>query len=498
MKINNLKIKSLFAGCFFLMFTACDMGDFGDLNNSPNATTEPLTSNLLTSALRGLGETVTATQGTHYVQHLANSQYTDADNYQTVNFSFNGFYAGELSDLDLIIRTNTNEETKVDAQRFGKNANQIAVAKILQAYYFHHMTDRWGDIPFTEALKWHEGEYTPAFDTQETVYNGIFIMLDEAVQMIEGDVDANLAAGDFLFGGDMTRWKDFANTTRMVAALRLSERNPGKAEDEFNAALDASGGVVSSNDENINYPYLAEANNQNPWFARFLTRTDYAIAEPLVEQMHTVANGGVLDVAMDPRLPIYANTRENSTEIVGMPYGLTQAQTGDWKADNGGEPSYLGDYFREQGQDLPIFSYAQVLFSMAEAAERNWIAGNAEDFYNEGIEASLEMYGVEDQLTPYMLNSEVAFDPARAMEQILTQKWIALYTNGYEAWAEWRRTGLPNLAPSPNAFTENGEIPTRQAYPVTERDLNPTSYDEAVSRLGGADNLIGKVWWDAN
>ncbi|MDN5203429.1 SusD/RagB family nutrient-binding outer membrane lipoprotein [Fulvivirgaceae bacterium BMA10] len=486
-------IKYIWLAILAMGIVCCDPGDFdSDITTNPNATTVPITSNLLTNALRGIPGTITATQGQLYVQYLANSQYTSADTYQTINFSYNGWYSGMLQDLETVIDLNTDEETKQIASANGSNANQIAVAKILQSFIYLHMTDRWGDIPYSEALRNDEGILAPAFDTQQAVYNGIFSTLADAVNMMDGGAGVS---GDILFGGDMDMWKKFANTARLVAALRLSNVDPSKGNSEFNAAISA-GVIAADNSENISYTHLEEANNENPWFSRFRTRRDYTVANTLVDYMQSTANGGTMDVAMDPRLPVFADATESSnfTEYVGMTYGVSEAVAGS--IDNS-DVSFLGAAMRAQGAPTYIFTSAQVLFSMAEAVKLGWISGSAEQYYNDAIQASLNQYGVGSEYATFITNSEVAYDDARALEQIGNQKWVALFLNGYEAWAEWRRTGYPNLTPAIAAQNESGQIPVREGYPTTEPNLNADNYAAVVARQG-EDDLDTRIWWDTN
>ena len=477
---------------------ACDVSDFDDINVNPNETTSPNTANLLTNAIVSthnntnfnIAGTVNATQGQLYVQYLANSQYTSADTYQTVQFSYNGWYNGPLQDLQTVIELNTNEETKLVTSLAGSNANQIAVAKILQSYYYLHLTDRWGDIPYSEALKVQEGILTPKFDMQSEVYAGILATLKEAVGMIDGGEGPT---GDALFDGNMDMWRKFGNTIRMVASLRLSQVDESKAQTEFNAAI-SDGVIALDNSENIMYRHLSEQNYDNPWEDRFETRRDYTVANTLVDYMQSTVNGGVMDVMMDPRLPVFADPTESEGAYVGMTYGVSEAEAGDI---SNSDVSFLGETLRAQDAPSYIYTSAQVLFSMAEAAQRGWMAGDVAQLYNDAIKASLDQYGVGDEFDTFITNGEVAFDPARAMEQIGNQKWVALFLNGYEAWAEWRRTGYPNLTPAIAAQNPSRQIPVRQAYPVTERDLNETNYNEVVNRQG-EDGLDTKVWWDVD
>src|SRR5690606_41214737 len=139
---------------------------------------------------------------------------------------------------------------------------------------------------------------------------------------------------------------------------------------------------------------------------------------------------------------------------------------------------------------------------LAEGRFHGWINSaplTAQQYYDAGIQASLNQHGVGSGYATYITNSEVAFDAGRAIEQIITQKWIATFPNGYEAWSEWRRTGFPQLAPADNALTPDNEIPRRQAYGTNEANLNKANHSAALSRQGfAADDLTGQVWWDVD
>ncbi|MEL6593678.1 MAG: SusD/RagB family nutrient-binding outer membrane lipoprotein, partial [Bacteroidota bacterium] len=356
----------------------------------------------------------------------------------------------------------------------GSNANQIAVARILKAYFFHHLTDRWGALPYSQALLGREN-FKPSYDSQEAIYDAIFSELTAAVAQIDGGDGVD---GDFIFGGDMDKWARFANTVRMIAALRLTKVNPSKAQSEFNAAV--AGGLI---EEDAMYPYLSETNNQNPWFGRFITRTDYAISNVLADRM-TVLN--------DPRLAAYADPAPATGTIVGMPYGIEDAGS----VPNSDVSFPHVDNVRGQAAPIGIITMAQVYFSLAEAAVSGWTSDDAEEMYNLGIKASMEQWGVfeETAYNDYIAN-DAPYDAANPLPGIGEQKWIALYLQGYEAWKEWRRTGYPDLQPAPDPLNASGEIPRRQAYPVTERDLNEENYNAAVSAQG-ADELSTRTWWD--
>jgi hypothetical protein len=218
----------------------------------------------------------------------------------------------------------------------------------------------------------------------------------------------------------------------------------------------------------------------------------YATGHPYKTQ------SGMLDVAIDPRLPVYANPIENTTSTyIGMPYGLSEAAAG---AVPTAQVSFMGDALRKQNTPAYVFISAQVAFMLAEGRLNGWINSapmTAQQYYEAGISASLSQHGVSAGYATYLTNSEVAYDPARALEQIITQKWLATFPNGYEAWSEWRRTGFPVLAAGDNALTPNNEIPTRQGYGTAEANANKSNYEAALANQGLTnDDLTGKVWWD--
>ena len=464
------------------VFTNCD--DFGDINVDPNNPSAVKTELLLTNALRNISGSLAATTPMAYVQQTACTQYNEECRYQTVSFDFSGYYTGPLRDLQTIIDLNSDDATKGDVISGGSNANQIAVARIMKVYFYHLMADRWGYLPYTEALQGSDN-FSPAYDSDQSIYTDLIAELKAAVAQMDGGVGVN---GDFIFDGDMDKWAQFANTLRMRIALRMSEASPATAQAEFNAAI--SDGVIT---ETVWYPYLAETANQNPWYARFITRTDYAISDVLADTMKALT---------DMRVTAYADPAPNADtlgdgtlidEVVGLSYHIS-----DPGAITNAEVSFPGQAMRAQDAPLAIISMAEVKLAQAEAAQRGWTTGVAATLYAEGIAASWEQWGVTGDgtaLAAYMLNPEVVYTPATAMDQIAYEKWVALYGNGYEAWSEWRRLNHPTLVPHPDALNTSGQIPVRHGYPASESQLNEAAYNAAVSAQG-ADDETTHVWWD--
>ncbi|HKZ68240.1 MAG TPA: SusD/RagB family nutrient-binding outer membrane lipoprotein [Chitinophagaceae bacterium] len=471
------KIFILIAACGFM--AGCNK--FKDINISPAQLTSASTKALLTNSLQQIpiltmGNDAAGRLGALYVQHLSEGPYPGSSLYSDKNLSFANWYIGPLYNLQTII--NYNNDGRVEAENNGSKDNQIAVARILKAYYYLLMTDKWGDIPYTEALQ-GDVAFSPAYDKQQDIYTALFKELTEAVAQIKENEEEVL--GDVLLSGDMVAWKRFANTQRMIMALRLSKADPAKGKIEYDAAIAA--GVISSNAQNISYKFLAgDPNNYNPWYNNYSVslRNDYAISKTLTDYMQP---------KNDPRLPIYGEVLSGS--VVGLTYGRNQA------VNLPAVYSRIGSYFRGAGSSLPIFNYAQVLFIQAEAAKIGYTGGGDAEAaikYMDAIKASFEQYGVASGYTAYITSPDVMYTPADGIKKIITEKWVHGYLNSWEVWNDWRRTGFPVLTPAVDATDARG-IPLRLGYPANENALNGDHYKEAVTNLGGKDDNYAKMWW---
>ena len=463
--------KSKLSIVLIIALIGCD--DFGDMNVDPNNPSQALPDLLLSASLVSISGVIGATTPAMYVQYFSQTQYTDGSTYATEQFDFNGWYTGALMNLQTII----NSESATP--------NYKAAARVLKAYFFHMVTDRWGMVPYTEALKAADN-FQPKYDTQETIYKGLITDVTAAVSQFEATGSLN---GDILFDGDVTRWQQFGNTLRMVMALRLSDADGSYASSEFSKALSA--GVI---DSDVMYTHLSEDANASPWYSRFITRTDWAITKAMADTMKAYNDLRLLQYA-DPA-PDYDDgdgIAESLDEINGMPYGVTSPEAG---AIENAAVSFPGAAIRSQDSSLPIYTVAQVHFSKAEAIELGWTAGDAQTEYEAGITASWAQWDAGDA-TDYIAQADIAYSSASWKSQVGFQKWIAAYPSGYEAWAEWRRLDAPVLTPAPAAVNNSGQIPVRQAYPVSETELNQVNYDAAVAAQG-PDILDTKLWWDKN
>ncbi|WP_205500291.1 SusD/RagB family nutrient-binding outer membrane lipoprotein [Rufibacter psychrotolerans] len=460
------KLYILLLAC--LALASCEFDD--DINVNPNKPSEASGGQLLANAMLSLPGLSSSPQGEFMAQYLSETQFPGGSLYPEGATSFYGLYTGPLMNLEEVINAEDLDGSE------GPIQNQKAVAKILKAYYFWNITDRWGDVPYTEALK-GEANFTPVYDTQESIYNNLFALLKEAdAQIVAGDISRDY---DIVYAGDMGKWKRLGNTIRLLMALRLSKVNPTKGQDEFNQALAA--GIMASNNDNLVFKHLELEVNENYWYSQVgrQQRLWWALSETLVNTMKPTE---------DPRLPVFADPNEEG-EYVGLPFG---------KLEGGvpGDYAMLGEDIWRQDAPVYLVTYAQALFAKAEAAKLGWIAGGdaeAKTNYEEAIRQSIQQWtGSTAGVADFLAKPEVAYDPARGLEQIATQRYLHLFMHGYEAWAEWRRTGYPS-----NLIMPGGKaIPLRLMYPANEAANNTQNYRNALQSLGGTDGLYSKVWWD--
>jgi hypothetical protein len=450
---------------------------FGDTNVNPALLNAASTRALLTNSQQSIKSLVFASRyANFYIQHLSEGPYPASSLYSDRNVSFGSFYTGPLMNLQTII--SNNNDGLIAASGNGSKNNQIAAARIMKAYYFMILTDIWGDVPYTEALK-GDKQYAPKYDDQKAIYTDLFKELTEAVAQIN-TTEAGVT-GDILFNGKMASWKLFANTMRMGMAIKLSKADAVKGKAEYAAAVAA--GVIASNTSNVMYNFIAgDPNNYNPWYDNYTVskRDDFAISKTMTDYMDTKA---------DPRLKVYAENLAGGV-IKGLTYGILATPiTAAF--------SRIGDNYRGQGSPLPIFTYAQVLSWQAEAALLGYTTGGeteAKANYEASIKASMEQHGVYDatKYAAYIANADVAYKTANAWKQVITERWVHTYLNSWDAWNDWRRTGYPVLTPAPSAVVSGG-IPYRLSYSTTEPALNPNNYKAVIAKQG-ADDIYTKMW----
>ncbi|MEO9804267.1 MAG: SusD/RagB family nutrient-binding outer membrane lipoprotein [Reichenbachiella sp.] len=478
-KIIPLALFLLLAG------VSCDNG-FDELAQNPNAPNDVPASFVLAGAQVDLSYQTSYQMGINYiglwVQHHGSGEYPDEDQYSPrlndINVYWNNIYDNALRDFKHILDVSESEG----------NVNQQAVAMIMSSYAYMSLADVWGDIPYTEALKGDDGISTPVFDTQQTVYEGIIADLNTATGLINASRTDGFGSEDVMYGGDMDKWLRFGNSLRLRAFMHLSKVDPTTAEAGVVAML--SQPLISSQAENAAIQYSTTSGNKNPVHSRLVGReNDFRISASVATRM---IGNGTSAAPQDPRLPVYAELND-ANEYVGIPNGVASlAAIGLTNASS----SKIGALYAADNAPAYFMTYAEVQFIRAEAAARGWIADDPATAYENAISASMEQNGVTDAaaITTFLASTGVAYNAGTALEQIATQKWIALYGQSIEAWTEWRRTGFPDIPVALND-QNGGVIPRRLMYGSVEATTNAANVTVASERQGGAE-LSNRVWWD--
>lgn len=464
------KIKSIAALLLILLFTvSCEK--FLDVNTDPNYPTDVKPEYLLASGEGGLAYYMGFEmnyKGSLICQHWSTiyQQYWDTDKYRLLPTDFDNTWSNNYADVLYDLK----EASKL-ADESGKT-NISAIAKILMAYTFALNTDTWGDIPYSQALNINE-TFTPAYDAQKDIYLSIISDLENLVNELSGDVEPDLTTQDVFFNGDIAAWKNFANTLQLRLLMRMSDT------DEFNSgkvsALVSSGALITSNDGNAKFTYGTADGNFNPLYERFTSpgrSRDLSASSTLVD---------LLKGLDDPRLEMFFDMSPDTTVYVGNPNGYGAQIESNYAR----LPYSWWEPGNTSAQTRPtlLLTAAESYFLQAEAVAAGYASGDAADLYAKGVMASMAQWGVsEDEANAY-----VAANPYENMESIYLQKYIALYDQGAELYASWRKNDFPVLSIAANSQNGN-RIPVRFPYPYDETSTNADNVPDT--------DINTRMWWD--
>ncbi len=492
-KINYVILSLIIA----LGFSSCDNTDFGNMNDNPNGTAEPNPSGLLAGAIMTFGTSTGRdylTRPTLYVQYQSQVTYTTESRYSENQASWYNYYVTDLNNLETLISYAQNPDNQgVDLNNQGAPENQIGVAKIMEAVIMKRVTDTYGDVPFSEAFMGLDN-LTPAYDKQEDIYKALISQVKEARDTM--DASAAGPTGDILLNGNITKWKKFANSLLLEMSLQLSNQFPdpsGYAATEFKEALSDPNGVLEEVNDEPWFQYENLASFRNPWTGN--RPTDYFLSAEFVDALKGKDSeyNPTSNHTYDARLSVYA--RDTIKE--GVPYGYSD--------EKGSGKNQMSTYFwdtKNFTSPLPLMTASYTYLMRAEAGAIKWTSEDPKEMLRTGIEKSYATldyhYGtdISGDAEAYATARLADAESAGILQVIGEEKWAALFGQGFDAWAEWRRTGYPNLTPATD-FLNNGEIPTRYDYPSEASGLNKTNYTSGVNSLTPAEDVnSSKVWWD--
>lgn len=472
-----------------------------DVNQNPNALADVSAKQLLSSAEVSIAQAygnyfqiVGGFWAQYWTQNPVASQYKSFDQYDPGPSSPNNvwalLYSGVLKDLDQLIKKN-------------ENPNYNAVAMLLKAYTFQLLTDNFGDIPYSEALRADDGITSPKFESQQTIYDGLISMTQQGLALIDDDA-GGAVENDVIFSGNMDHWREFGNTLLLRLYLRLAYVNPSKAQQGIQAF---SATTPFLDDVSADVMYSASAGNDNPLYSE-----SHALGNQNIIASKTAIDS--FSSRGDPRIESFYF--DNGTPFRGLRQGDFNSSTSISYAYPGSAvggianpltsltlPSGSNQSQETQSAPVRLLSNYESLFLQAEAVARGWLTTGGSDgmLVEQAVRRNLGYYvntgddSTNDALTEEyisdVLNYPMGGTTSERIGAIITEKYYAMCGNqNIEAWTEWRRTGFPTFFQISIAPGAGSRFPSRLPYPETEltRNLN----------FPGQKSVFDRVYWDIN
>jgi len=477
-----------------LVFSSC--ANFDDMNTDPNNAVETHPKLLLTNVCwTAFGEN--STSPLYATRCIVQSDGENSEQFYKWNRGSFSYYS-DLKDVNKL---------QEEAENINGNG-YVALAHFFRAWYFYKLTLTFGDIPYSEALKGEsEGNYTPVYDTQESVFKGILAELKTADELLSKEKDA--LSGDIIFGGDLTGWRKTINAFRLKVLLTLSKRADDASSTikaDF-ASIVASGPLMTSPSENAQLVYLDQEGNRYPMF------NSSSFGSGMYMDSTFIA---LLADKKDPRLFTFCTQTKNAQDK-----GLV---VNDFSSYDGGDPAapyatvnskaVAGNiskphprfYSSATNEPQILMGYAEQEFILAEAIVRGWITGDASVHYEAGVRASFKFYETyakeyaaylnESAATTYLSSDKVALKSGLTTEQkiqrIVEQRYIPSFFQGmWTPFYEHLRTGYPAFRRQTGV-----EVPKRWMYPLDEYNNNATNVQAALARqFSGQDRISNSSWW---
>ena len=415
--------------------------------------------------------------------------------------------------------------------------NILAVGDIVKVAAMHRVTDTYGPIPYSSIGR--NGEISVPYDSQEDVYKAMLNELSAAINTLEGNISLGSfsPSADVVYHGSIEKWAKFANSLKLRLAMRVCYAAPQLSKQMVDEAVGSAAGLITSNADNASFSYWGVAGNPLCVSVRYnmAQHSDKSQCTTMSGDSHAAADIiCYMNGYNDPRREAYftrtefENALAAGRDYVGLRHGInvpSHVQEGH---------KYSGVKFSSETAPVCWINAAEVSFLLAEAAafkEKGTVSynvpGTAREYYEQGVRLSFEQYGVEGaeaylqssgvpdvyedplgtysyasrltQVTPQW-NDAAGFEEMQ--ERIIIQKWIANWLLGCESWADWRRTGYPQLIPAQEfgstwGVTDAASGARRMPYPEREKTSNSANYSAAVSNLlKGEDNMATRLWFD--
>lgn len=473
----------------FVAISGCSR-TFDEVNTDPDALPDVPPTNMLANVLRNSGEQFGGDidgYGT-FAGYIVKIQYLDymGGLVPTNNTYGNRWYACYYNNTqlkDLLAKT----EEAADAYK-----NIRLVARLWQNYMWQYLTDGWRDIPYSEALQGGEEEggiLKAKYDKQEDIYPAVMASLKTiADEMAAGFGTDEVGEGDFIYQGDMEKWQRFCNSLRLRMAIHIAGVAPETAKSTIEEICTQPDKypIITSNVDNCYLYWPGAAPYYEPWYETGYTGdsrvNNFGMADIFIDHLKEME---------DPRIASVANTASDG-EYRGYQNGAKTPPPVLTRI------SYIGDrYMNNAAGFTPFFKSCENYYIMAEAAMLGYNVGvSAQEAYENAVRLSMEDNGINQTATDAYLAGKGKWDNTK--ERIWWDEWVALFKDNFEAWALYRRTGIPSTNyPSLNSIygDAHNDQPFRLPYPNNEYLFNRENLDVPLNNV--TDYVWGQqMWWD--
>jgi hypothetical protein len=503
-----------------VLFTTSCKKEFDSLQNDPSRATSVPPNLILNGVLSDIYQGPFSPTQRWNQFYACNYAY-----YGDQQYTWSGVSYGTYNTLKNVIKMEEEAAKNVAAPN-----PYTALGKFLRAYMFYNLTMQTGDIPVAEALK-SLSNLAPKYDAQKEVFKQILALLEESNNEMSAIITKGsyVLSSDFYYNNDLNKWRRAVNSFKLRVLIQLSKYDTDadlNIKQKFNETITNSSKypLFTNMEDNLQYAYNAQFNKYptNPESFGFDVAR-YNMASTYLNKLVTLKDPRTFVVAEPASALVAAGAAPNSFAAFngagsGEDLATMSVEAGLGKYSFINRKRYYSSFTAENTIQI---GYPEMCFNIAEAINRGWITGTAEDWYKKGIQASIGFYGIVNgsnsvyfqkaggTLSDYDIYSinydwatyyaqpsvTYAGNNASGLNQIITQKYLAFYQNsGWEAYYNWRRTGIPTFHTGPGNGNSN-RIAQRFQYPTAEKSTNTTNVNAAIqSQFAGQDDINAKMW----
>ncbi|WP_412850514.1 SusD/RagB family nutrient-binding outer membrane lipoprotein [Chryseobacterium sp. PMSZPI] len=374
----------------------------------------------------------------------------------------------------------------------------IALARFFKSYYFISLSETFGDIPYSEAIK--TDNFYPKYDDQRSIYKNVLNELAMANTEL-----SNLntpIVGDLIYNGAVLKWRKLINSYRLRVLMDLSKRTDDPELNVKQAFADivnnpAQNPIMETGEDSGALSFYNLVNNRYPYFNSNDLKTAYYMEQSFVDKLRTTKDPRLFKIAEKKTSTVGTSPSDPFSYYDGL-YGSGDLGENSTKASNGKASRINPRYFNDPvNEPTLLMGYSELQFILAEAAARGWISGSANAYYVKAINASMNFYKISTtDANEYLAQSTINLQPGKEIEQIMGQKHIALFFNtGWRIFYDQRRTGFPKFNTDGQGILNNGKIPKRWMYPSSEINNNNTNLTTAINKQYPTGDDINETMW---